>query len=573
MNAETPRGLTLLEAADHMMKTNPRFAVSEAEVRGIHYKVFANSPPTIPSMLRTEQDRHGPGGSDDYLIFEEERWTYREFVAEIDAMASALQSRFNVQKGTRVAIAMRNLPELLILFMAVANAGGVAVLLNGWWTREELDYALGDCEAKLVFADGLRLERLLPISGKHGATLVGVREAEDVSDLKYSALLAKTAGRLPEVVEIDTDDDFAIMYSSGTTGHPKGVVQTHRGAVCAVYSWLMTSQIMPFMLPADQPMPEPPEVDVFMVMTPLFHVTATHPLFLLSIAWGARLVVLPKWDADHAVEMIDREKVTRITGVPTQNADLLAASKRLGSTLPTLTFFGSGGAKRPPAQVQEIHDAFGGRTVASGWGMTETNAIGIGIAGPTYLQRPDAAGQLYPPLQQLRILDDDGNELANGEVGELTVKSVSNMRCYLNKPDATAEVLQDGWLRTGDLARVDDEGFVTIVDRKKNIIIRGGENISCLDVEAAIHRHPAVAEACVFSMPDERLGEVVGAGVQLRTGMDLDTDALATFLEGQIAKFKIPVRVWFQYDPLPRAATDKPDRKGLRAHCLGPDAG
>jgi len=306
-----------------------------------------------------------------------------------------------------------------------------------------------------------------------------------------------------------------------------------------------------------------------LIVTPLFHVTATHPMFLLSLPMGARVVLMYKWGAEEAARLIDQEQVTRFLGVPTQTAELMDAARRLGRNLSSLEFLGSGGAKRPAAQVGELAQQFPHAAVASGWGMTETNAIGLGIIGPEYLQRPGAAGRLYPPLQQLRIVDDEGNPLPNGQVGELSVKSAANMRCYLNKPEETAEALRDGWLRTGDLALVDNDGYVTIVDRKKNIIIRGGENIACLDVEGALHRHPAVAEAGVFSVPDERLGETVGAGIQIRPGMSVTPQELHNFLADHIAAFKIPQYYWLREELLPRGATDKTDRRALRNQCLG----
>ncbi|MCJ8311167.1 MAG: long-chain fatty acid--CoA ligase, partial [Rhizobiaceae bacterium] len=332
--------------------------------------------------------------------------------------------------------------------------------------------------------------------------------------------------------------------------------------------WWITQLIIPLTLDPEVVAARPVRPQAGLVITPLFHVTATHSMFLLSIPMGAKLVLMYKWDAAEALRLINEEGVTRIIGVPTQSADLMEEAKRQGVGTPTLEFLGSGGAKRPPSQVGELHEAFPDTAISTGWGMTETNAIGIGLLGEDYVSRPDSAGRLYPPIQALKILDDDGDELPNGEVGEITVKSAANMRCYLNKPEATDEVLKDGWLRTGDLGWVDDDGYVTIVDRKKNIIIRGGENIACLDVEAALHRHPAVQEAGVFSVPDERLGEVVGAGIQLRPGHAADGPALTEFLTAHIAAYKIPEHYWFQTEDLPKGATDKLDRRALRAQCI-----
>ncbi len=559
-------GMTMQEASDHLTQNDPQFALTRATIRGVEYPIFKSTPPNIPQMLKNCLEVHG-NGVDEYLVFQDERWTYGEFCTEVKLIAHAMRNQLGIAKGDKVAIAMRNYPELLFLMMAISSIGGVVVLLNAWWTTAELDYALEDSGAKTVFADGPRLERLLPIAEKHSAFLIGARDCVDGAQATYSKLRNQASGANWPDVDIDPEDDFAIMYSSGTTGHPKGVVQTHRGAISAVYCWFISLKIAPLMAPADAEPAEPKE-QVVLVVTPLFHVTATHPMFLLSIPMGAKVVVMYKWDADEAVRLIQNEKVTRFLGVPTQSADLMERAKAIGAELPTMEFLGSGGAKRPPAQVEQLHSTFPGATVASGWGMTETNGIGLGIVGPDYISRPAATGRLYPPIQQLRILDDEGNELPNGEVGELTVKSAGNMRCYLNKPEATAEVLQDGWLRTGDLATVDDDGYVTIVDRKKNIIIRGGENIACLDVEAAIHNHPAVIEAGAFSVPDERLGEVVGAGVQIREGESLTVEDLSAFLADHIAGYKIPEHYWFQTEALPRGATDKTDRRALRNQCL-----
>ena len=559
-------GMSYDEAVAHITTQDPTFAVTKAEVRGVAYTVFANVPPTVPALMAASRPAHADGALL-YLAFEDERWTYDAFCDDVARFAAVLKRDFSVDKGMRVAIAMQNCPELLIAMMAISQLGGVVTFLNAWWTTEELDYALSDSQAHLVIADGKRAERLRPLISRHALTLIGVRDAENSLENRYSNLVSQV--KLPEVTppQIDTDDDFAIMYSSGTTGHPKGVVQTHRGAVNAVFTWLMQAAMLPLMDPPEDPTAEKPRPSA-VIVTPLFHVTATHPTFLLSMPAGAQLTLMRKWDADEAVRLIQEHAVTRMLGVPTQSADLMQAADRLGASLPSLDYLGSGGAKRPAAQVAELQKAFPNVSVATGWGMTETNANGIGLVGDEYIARPGCAGRLYPPVQEILFLDDAGQPVPLGEVGEITVKSPCNMREYLNKPDATTEVLQDGWLRTGDLGMIDEEGFVTIVDRKKNIIIRGGENIACLDVEGALHRHPDIAEACAFAIPHERLGEVVGAGVQTKPGASTSAEELQRFLAAHIAHFKIPERIWFFTDPLPRGATDKLDRRGLQSHCL-----
>jgi long-chain acyl-CoA synthetase len=559
-------GMSFREASRHLTLNEPIFELSNVEIRGIQYRAFKNIPPHTRALMQASWEAQDNGQAD-YLVFGDQRWTFDVFMNDVYRTAHVLAMRFGVVKNTRVAIAMRNCPEYLVLIMAISSLGGVTVFLNAWWTTEELNYALDDSQAKLIFADADRYQRLKPLSHAQEVTLVGVRDGETLSKIRFSDLMSDVENKPAPDVEIDTDDDFAIMYSSGTTGHPKGVVQTHRGAMNAVFTWLMQAAMAPLIDPPEPNAPAPLR-PAAIIVTPLFHVTATHPLFLLSMPAGAKLAVMAKWDANEAARIVDREKITRFLGVPTQSADLIEAAQSLGLSLDSLDYLGSGGAKRPPAQVETLARSFPKANVATGWGMTETNANGIGMAGDDYLKRPESAGRLYPPIQEMKLIGENGREVPLGAFGEITVKSPCNMRCYLNKPKATADVLQDGWLRTGDLARMDAEGFVTIVDRRKNIIIRGGENIACLDVEAALHRHPAIAEACVFSIPHERLGEVVGAAVQIRAGQSLTTDDLTRFLVEHIAQFKLPAQVWMQSSPLPRGATDKIDRRSIRANCL-----
>jgi long-chain acyl-CoA synthetase len=560
-------GMTAPDAIAHVLATNPAFAVAEARISGTSYRVFENAPPHIAAMLYGSREAHDNGKAE-YLVYGDERWTFDEFLNDVTRMSHVLRDTFGVVKGQPVAIAMRNCPELMIMTMAIAAVGAVTVFVNAWWTTTELDYALTDSGAKLIFADGDRATRMAPLVDRLGLTIVGVRDGEGQTSNSYNNHINSIAKDSVLNVEILPEDDFAIMYSSGTTGHPKGVVQTHRGAVNAVFTWLLQGASAPFMAEQEPDPNNPAPRPSVLVVTPLFHVTATHPMFLLSIPAGAKIALIYKWDAKEAVRIIRDEKITRFLGVPTQSADLMVAAHEMGETLPTLDYMGSGGAKRPAAQVAELAKIFPNAVVSTGWGMTETNAVGIGMGGEDYLARPGSAGKPHPPLQDVKFIGDDGHQVPDGEIGEITVKSPCNMRCYLNKPEATAEVFQDGWLRTGDLGFIDEDGFITIVDRKKNIIIRGGENIACLDVEGALHRHPSVAEACAFSVPDARLGEVVGAGVQLKPDHNTTAADIQTFLADHIAKFKIPQHIWLQPDPLPRGATDKIDRRALQAICL-----
>ena len=357
-------GMTYFEAAEHLTNNEPLFETMRTQIRGVNYTVFKNVPPSVPALLAFSRQAHHDGEAE-YLIYEGERWTYDAFCDDVTKMAAALRS-MGVCKGTPVAIATRNSPELLIMLMAISSAGAVAVFLNAWWTTKELEYALIDSGAQLVFADKLRCQRLDPLAEALGLNIVGMRDGDACTDLGYNKLRDNARAQPLPDVQIDPDDDFAIMYSSGTTGTPKGVVQTHRGAINAVFTWLMQAAMMPLMIPPSADAPAPPRPSA-LVITPLFHVTATHPMFLLSLPAGAKLTLMSKWDPVQAVHLIKSEAITRFMGVPTQSADLMLAARDMNEPLPSLDYLGSGGAKRPPAQVSAISRASPSGAGASRW--------------------------------------------------------------------------------------------------------------------------------------------------------------------------------------------------------------
>lgn len=554
-------GMTLENAVAHITGTDPRFALTQACIHGTSYTVFANIPANLRTLLQESAETYG---SRDLLVYQNERWNHSQFCNEVQKLAQGMTDQLDVAPGDRVAIAMRNYPEMLILIMAAASIGAVVVPMNAWWSADELVFALKDCGARVVFADGPRYEALAPHADANDITLVAVRDAK--RPLSYEQLKDRPEPVTWPTVHIDPDDDFVVLYSSGSSGDPKGVVLTHRSAISASHSLRMAREMLPLITPPPADAPPPPQIAA-LIITPLFHVTALNSIFLQGLASGTKLVLMYKWDPDRAVEIINAERITRFAGVPTQSAELMDAAHRLGQSLPSLTAIVAGGAKRPSAQVGQLAQAFPHAMIGSGWGMTETNALGIVVSGADYIKRPEAAGRLTPPLQEALIVDEQGQEVPAGQVGELIIKSPANMRCYLNQPEATRETLKDGWLYTGDLVRRDEEGFFYIVDRKKTIIIRGGENISCLEVEGALHHQPGVSEACVFSLPDERLGEVVGAAVYLFPDADVTEKGLQEGLARRLAAFKIPERIWFWTTPLPRGGTGKIDRRSVQSEC------
>ncbi|HEX8420190.1 MAG TPA: fatty acid--CoA ligase family protein, partial [Sphingomonas sp.] len=355
--------------------------------------------------------------------------------------------------------------------------------------------------------------------------------------------------------------------TSGSTGQSKGALADHRGIVQAIFNYLAQAMMMVGLATQDG---NPPEGQPSTLLTvPLFHVTAEVPVFLQSFAMGRKLVLMPKWDAEEAMRLIEAEGITYFVGVPLMSFEILTHPNRAKYDLSTVTDFAAGGAPRPEEHVRRIESELGtpeGKGAPLiGYGLTETNGVGTGNWRSNYLAKPNSAGRPSAPLVDLAILDDDGRPVPTGERGEVCLRTICNFVEYWNRPDATAAAYTaDGYFRTGDIGYLDEDGYMFIVDRKKDIIIRGGENISCLEVEAALYEHPAVAEAAVFGLADERFGEVPGAVVHLRDGDAIDEDALCAFLEAHIAAFKVPRRIWISAAPLPRLGTEKIDKVSLK---------
>ena len=525
---------------------------------GRSYPAIAVAPPALPYYFAHFCAEHA---DKTFLVAGEERLRFAEVYAAAQAVARALVAGYGVARGDRVGIAMRNSPSWITLYMGIMMAGGVATLLNGWWQAGELAEAVGEVGCRLVFADAPRAERLAAATGL-GAEVVAIDDRAALTTALASVIARDDAAAALPL--LGGDDLATILFTSGSTGRSKGAYSDHRGVVQAVFNYLASALTMLALTTQDGV--APPAQHATLLNVPLFHVTAEVPVFLQSFAMGRKLVLMPKWDAEEAMRLIEREKISYFVGVPLMSYEILTHPNRARYDLSTVSDFAAGGAPRPVEHVRRLNAEMGGAKPLIGYGLTETNGVGCGNFRDNYLAKPNSTGRPSFPLVELAILDAHERPVPAGSRGEIAIRSICNFRGYWNNPLATREAFtQDGFFLTGDIGYLDEDGYLFIVDRKKDIIIRGGENISCQEVEAALYEHPDVAECAVFGLPDERLGEVPGAVVLLREGAGIAAEALGAFLEERIARFKVPARIWPAEGPLPRLGTEKIDKVALKA--------
>ncbi|MBA2280248.1 MAG: AMP-binding protein [Acidimicrobiia bacterium] len=538
-----------------------RFETGAITVGGVEYTAFVDSPPSLRELFAGLRAK----GDEAFLVYEDERWSFADVMAHVDALAAALVERYGVEPGDRVAIGMRNYPEWVVAFAAAVSIGATSVSLNAWWTADELDYALEDSGTKVLVADVERVGASRASCARLGIRTVGVRLPADAAGAggaveRYDDVVV--LGTPMPAVDVTPDHDATILYTSGTTGRPKGAVATHRSVLQALLGFACRTTVGRLRHPDDAKVAaeHPP---VFILIVPLFHVTGSVAVLLSCVASGIRLVMMRKWDPERALELIERERVTNFVGVPTQSWDLLECPRFSEFDTSSLVSVGGGGAPAPPELVKRVESTFRRARPGIGYGMTETNAYGPQNSGDDYVTHPTSTGRATPILE-IEVRDADDRAVPAGERGEIWFKGPNLFRGYWNKPEATAEVLVDGWLRTGDIGRIDEEGFVYVEDRAKDMVLRGGENVYCAEVEAAIYEHPAVHEAAVFGVPHERLGEEVATAVHLKPGATLEADELRAFVGERLAAFKVPTRVSFAEAPLPRNAAGKMLKRELR---------
>ena len=540
-----------------------RFEMEEVDIRGVRLRTWKNAPPNLRAIALLGQSH----GAREFVIYEDERMTYDAWFRAVARLAHEFQAR-GVKKGDRVALAMRNLPEWPVVFFAAVTIGAICVPLNAWWTGDELAFGLSNSGTKLLVCDEERWDRLkdrrndfscvnhtFVTRAEHPLNGADTLESVIGTPKQYASLPEAT---LPDV-DILPEDDATIFYTSGTTGRPKGALGTHRNLCTNILSSGYNAGCA--VLRRGEPLPEP-QPKTGLTVIPLFHVTACSAGLMGNIAAGNTMVYMYKWDPVEAFKIIEREKVSSTGGVPTIAWQLLEHPERKNYDLSSIEAIAYGGAPAAPELVRKIREVFGALP-GNGWGMTETMATVTGHSSEDYLNRPDSCG---PPVAvaDLKIMSEDGSrELPTGEIGELWARGPMVVKGYWNNPEATAETFVDGWVKTGDLARLDEEGWCYIADRAKDMIIRGGENIYSSEVENVLYDHPAVTDAALIGLPHQQLGEEPAAVVHLAPGMQASEADLQEWVAERLAKFKVPVRIAFTPDTLPRNANGKILKKEL----------
>jgi long-chain acyl-CoA synthetase len=554
------------EIRERLTAPGERFEMETVEIRGIPTRTWKNAPPNLRALMALARGY----GEREFVIYEDERVTFAAFHRAVAKLAGELRAR-GVRKGDRVAIAMRNLPEWPVAFFATVTLGAICVPLNAWWTGGELAYGLADSGTSVLIADDERWERIAP----HLAEMPELRHVfvsraagQPTPPAEHlEALIGPPPSwaALPDAdipnEDIAPEDDATIFYTSGTTGKPKGALGTHRNLVTNIFSSGYGAAVSILRRGDEIPEPQP---RTMLTVIPLFHVTACSAGLMGLVASGSKTIFMRRWEPEEAMKIIEREKVNATGGVPTIAWQLLEHPNRKNYDLSSLEAIAYGGAPSAPELVRKIREEFGALP-GNGWGMTETMATVTGISSEDYLMHPTSCGPAVA-VADLKIMDEEGTrELPPGEVGELYARGPMVVKGYWNKPEATAETFIDGWVRTGDLARLDEQGYCYIVDRAKDMILRGGENIYSSEVENVLYDHPAVTDAALVGIPHPTLGEEPAAVVHLAPGTSATEAELQAWVAERLARFKVPVRVLFVEETLPRNANGKILKKDLKA--------
>ena len=580
--------ISMAEADATLTAGGQMFEMEEHVIRGVPTRTWKNAPPSLRAVL----DMSLAHGDATFLVYENERTTFAEHYRIACTLAGRLQSTFGVRQGDRVSIIMRNLPEWIMAFWSATLAGAIVVPLNAWWSGEELRYGLEDSGSKIVFVDQERAERVRPFLGglPELTTLIVADEhrrgdptaplaaseapagAAPVDELPFALALGDVDGHAspPELI-IEPEDDATIFYTSGTTGRPKGAVGTHRNMCTNLMNLFFINSRGSLRFGSSLLSAAEKVQPAYLLSVPLFHATGCHSVMVTNLVAGGKIVMMHHFEPERALELIEREKIATFGGVPAMVMQVLDSPKFSAYDTSSIRSVSYGGAPAPPDLVRRIRDAWPIGQPSNGYGLTETSSVTSMISGDDYVGRPESVGPPVPVTDVAIVPEDYTGEEPDASLptgpgvrGELWIKGPQVVRGYWKRPDETAKTFTRGWLHTGDVAQLDAENFISIVDRAKDMIIRGGENVYSIQVEAALHEHPAVADCAVIGIPDPTLGETVGAVIVLRPGHKVAAEELSLHVKSRLAGFMVPTKIWFRDEPLPRNPQGKVLKRELR---------
>ncbi len=556
---ETAGTTTVEEAISRITAPGARFEIETVDVRGVPTKAFVKRFRSLRELAAFARERRGER---DLLVFGDRRWTCDELFRLAGSVSTVLTDGCGLGAGDRVAVLSANNPSWCTTFWGVVNAGAILVALNGWWKPDEIIYGLHDSGARVLVADRPRFARIRDHLDQLDAVetiFVVDAETDDLAAdprVRDAAELHSTPTDAFPETPIGEDDPAVILYTSGTTGRPKGAVATHRSWIASTHNLSGVAAVNALANPADS---APPAVDeVRLLCVPLFHVSGAQAHLVGGLLAGWTLVMIDgRFDPGVALELIERERVTAWAAVPTMVSRVCRHPDRHRFDLSSVRNVGFGGAPVPVELATAVHETFPNLAYhANLYGLTETSGVSTSNGGRSRQERPTSVGRAILTVD-VEIRDAAGRSVPAGTTGEICVRGPHLIAGYWNDPEATAATIVDGWLRTGDLGHLDDDGWLYLTDRAKDLIIRGGENIGCIEIEDRLTAHPDVLEAAVVGVPDTDLGEAVHAVVHVRDGATVTAADLRAWVAEALASFKVPATVDVRHEALPHTETGK----------------
>jgi long-chain acyl-CoA synthetase len=552
--------LSYEEAVRNLTGAGAPFEIVTETIRGLPMRTFKNRE----KSMREKVANAGLRGDTTFLVQGKRRISYGEFARLVWGTAAALRDEHGFQRGDRLAILSYNSPDWLIALFAATSLGGVAVGLNGWWAAEEIEYGLRDSGSRFLVVDERLHPRVAPLVGRVSKLerifYIGNEPAPGTTPIAEILRASESAPTEP----IAEDDPFVILYTSGTTGRSKGCITTHRGTIAQILG-IVFANVVGMLTGSGTPLPSDGSQAAGLLTSPLFHVGGLHSTFCTSMTAGAKIVFnTGRFDEEEVMRLIQDERVTLWGAIPTMLHRLVHSDRLAKYDLSSLRAISFGGAPTAPETIEKAREVLPIEpSFTNAYGLTETHGVATLNGGKDLLGRKTSIGRPLPFLD-MKIIGENGAELGAGQLGELLIYGPTVTPGYWNRPDASAEAVRGGWLHTGDLGYRDAEGFYFVVDRAKDMIIRGGENVYCIEIENCLAEHPEIDEAAVVGVKDAELGEKVKAIVRLVPGARLDAGAVQRHVAAHLARFKVPEIVAFTDEPLPRNPAGKLLKNQLR---------